>query len=160
MDFFKKLFGRPSRKTPSSSGPQRSSEAELNSAAQTLYRLWKTTAFDLLLKDTTSPDQQIKYDTLSDSQCVCGSRATLTEIEGGVMCPRCNRRIMFGDFVRSDKGYQKGIFRHRGVVEIGDALYKQGGHEAMQQAAYRFAALGGRTSDLSRTWHGTGEWMH
>ncbi len=79
----------------------------------------------------------------------------MRKIEGGIACNSCGRRLVFQDYWLDGKR----AFKNKRVRDIGESLNDAEGQEAMQRVAYRFAALGGKVSDLSKCWDGIGSWL-
>jgi hypothetical protein len=117
--------------------------------ATQLLVIWRATEFDFY--GPREDDQ-----TCNECDATKVGRFQLTPVDDGFLCKSCGRRIVFAEYVVEDGNH----YKHKIVIEIGEQLYRQGGNTAMQAAAHRFSALGGRMSDLSRCWHGIGEWMH
>lgn len=87
---------------------------------------------------------------VADRRCTsCGDRIVVHE--NVYTCTGCGRTADLKDY---DSDY-----RHKKVVEIGEALSKAGGLELMQQVAYRFRAKGGRAGTLSCVWNHVGDWL-
>jgi hypothetical protein len=115
-----------------------------------LVSLWRTTAFDFYAPE---PGKQM---ICSECDATKPGRYPMSPEDSGYVCESCERRISLTEYVFGDNNH----YTHKITREVGQELYRQAGITAMQAVAYRFAALGGRMSDLSRCWRGIGGWIH